>query len=301
MYRSATACPRFGGPTAARKFAVEMQWLVGGLFCLVALLSIALVFSTKAEVPASSGATQLTQPPEKAYASEEILVARQRIEERSPIQAEMLTTVRLPAEQVPLGALRAEDLSRVTGLYTTRLVSPESPITTDLLTSRAPQAELPIPAGYRAVTVPIDELSSNAFQVRPNQRVDLILTHPDTNGRPEVTPVVRMVKVLSIGNARDPREERIGARSATLLVTMDDALRVELAKKLGTLSLILAGSDEVPADQADANPCGESCLYRAKPVPLPPSPGKMCTTDPATHQPVCFELRDGHWQASALG
>ncbi len=293
--------PRFGGPSASRVYAVKVQWLMGSLIALIAVLISALVVFARAEPSRSEPGAAL--PPPAATRTVLVAASRERIEQNVALDAAMVSTIELDAAVVPPGTVVAADLPRVLGQYTTRMIPPAMPLTFDALSRSEPFRELPIPAGFRAVTVPIDELSSNGYQIRPDQRVDVILTHADSGGRPEVTPVVRMTKVLSIGNGTDPREKNVGARSATLLVTADDALRVELAKKIGTLSLVLAGLDEVPPDQQTSQPCNETCLFRRAPEEraLAPAPGRMCTTDLLTHRPVCFELRDRRWKVAAEG
>lgn len=301
--RNAYPLPRFAGPSASRVYAVQVRWIIGGLVTLIGLLLCGLIIAGKNDAGASpntEGATaQVPTTPEPLL----FLVTRERIEQGEQITPQMLTTLTLPANTLPVGVVLAQDLEKIAGQFATRMLAPSSPLTLDALSPTPPLHELPIPAGFRAVTVPIDELSSNSYQIRPNQRVDLIMYRNDSSGHPEVTPIVKMVKVLSIGNGTDPREQRVGARSATLLVTADDALRVELSKKVGTLSLVLAGADDVPGDNDSSVPCNESCLVRRgqEQAKLTPSPGKMRTTDPLTHLPVCFELRDGHWQLCPEG
>jgi pilus assembly protein CpaB len=121
--------------------------------------------------------------------------------------------------------------------------------------------------GMRAVSVPVDDASSNAGLIFPGDRVDLILTQTldmagDGPGSRRVSEtVLRDVRVIAMGRRLTGENGDEGAkaaqvRTATLETTPDDAEKVALTTDLGRLSLSLrslavqTGAAERPATAA---------------------------------------------------
>jgi pilus assembly protein CpaB len=124
--------------------------------------------------------------------------------------------------------------------------------------------------GMRAVSVPVDEASSNAGLIFPGDRVDLILSQSLGSGegrestRRVSETVLENVRVIAMGrNLRgDPAESSGPAvsqiRTTTLEVTPEGAEKVALVTELGKLSLSLrslARSDDGKA--ADGPPMAD--------------------------------------------
>jgi pilus assembly protein CpaB len=101
--------------------------------------------------------------------------------------------------------------------------------------------------GLRAVSVPVDEASSNAGLIFPGDHVDLILTQKlgeEGEAERQVSEtVLEDVRVLAMGRRlrSEEGEEASGgqARTATLEVTPAGAEKVALTTELGKLSLSL--------------------------------------------------------------
>lgn len=104
--------------------------------------------------------------------------------------------------------------------------------------------------GLRAISVPVDEASSNAGLVFPGDRVDLIVTQTldlagQSAGQRRVSETVLAdVRVIAMGRSLkaeggDGAAPAAQARTATLEATPADAEKVALAAELGKLSLSL--------------------------------------------------------------
>ncbi|HMR30459.1 MAG TPA: Flp pilus assembly protein CpaB [Geminicoccaceae bacterium] len=118
--------------------------------------------------------------------------------------------------------------------------------------------------GMRAVSVPVDEASSNAGLIFPGDRVDLILTQTiggddsqdgaKTAARRVSETVLSNVRVIAMGRKlrNETGEEAAAtdkARTTTLEVTGEGAEKVALVTELGKLSLSLrslARPDDAP-------------------------------------------------------
>jgi pilus assembly protein CpaB len=100
-----------------------------------------------------------------------------------------------------------------------------------------------IPAGYRAVSVPINDVSGVSGLVQPGSKVDVLFTRPGNMMEAITSTILQNVKVLAVGRSLfpnqvlDPKASKMPV--ATLLVTPEDAQKLELAKNEGKISLSL--------------------------------------------------------------
>ncbi|MGD9645117.1 MAG: Flp pilus assembly protein CpaB [Pirellulales bacterium] len=117
-----------------------------------------------------------------------------------------------------------------------------------------------LPPGYRAVTVSVDPNNALDGVLVPEAIVDISLTvrgdHPEVGGMSTLT-LLRRVKVLATNRDRYPTEERLnqGIRSVTVAVTPEQANKLILAQRFGSLSVTLRGAleDEQLAHVEDAD------------------------------------------------
>ncbi len=134
-------------------------------------------------------------------------------------------------------------------------VASNEPLTSFKLTSNGGADGIPstIEAGMRAIAVQISDTSGVAGLIQPNSRVDVLFTRPGSMTEAITAVILQNVKVLAIGNKvsmnqiLDPKASKMPV--ATLLVTPEDAQKLELAKNEGRISLTLRN----PLDQG-ANP-----------------------------------------------
>jgi pilus assembly protein CpaB len=100
-----------------------------------------------------------------------------------------------------------------------------------------------IDPGYRAVAVQITDQSGVAGLIQTNSRVDVLFTRPGTMLEASTSTILQNVKVLSVGRLTatgatvDPRAQR--SPVVTLVLTPEDAQKLELAKNEGKISLSL--------------------------------------------------------------
>lgn len=109
-----------------------------------------------------------------------------------------------------------------------------------------------ITPGYRAVSVQITDVSGVAGLIQPNSRVDVLFTRPGTMAEAATSTILQNVQVLSTGRMV-PQGQPVDTRTprspvVTLLLTPDDAQKLELAKNQGRISLSLRNPlDSLPA------------------------------------------------------
>ncbi|MCU1257373.1 MAG: hypothetical protein JWO80_258 [Bryobacterales bacterium] len=154
-----------------------------------------------------------------------------------------LKQVQLLEQDIPKYAIftEAEALRRVV-LYP---MSSNEPFTTLKLSNvDGPEGIMAtIPAGHRAVSVAITDVSGVSGLLQPGSRVDVLFTRPGSMAEAETATILQNVKVLAVGRliqanqVVDPKASKMPV--VTLIVTPEDAQKLELAKNQGRISLTL--------------------------------------------------------------
>lgn len=154
-----------------------------------------------------------------------------------------LKPVMVPQADVPKGAvlLDREALNRVL-LYP---VGANETLTLSKLSAATSAEGIPstIEAGYRAMAVTISDTSGVAGLLQPNSRVDVLFTRPGSMAEAITSTILQNVRVLAVGRITqvgqtvDPKAPKVPV--ATLVVTPEQAQKLELAKNQGKISLSL--------------------------------------------------------------
>ena len=188
-----------------------------------------------------------------------ILVASRAIRAGSLLKPEDVS-----ARAIPLGSRRPQE-SRDTGAMRRELIgamvrrslSPGEPLRRDELLRPGDHGFLAavLKPGMRAVTVGVDDITGTAGLIWPGDRVDLILTESINNpalpqGKSIVAETVLSdVRVIAIDQrliegaaAGEPARQ---AHTATLEVTEAEAQKVQVAVRLGRLSLAVRSAQTV--------------------------------------------------------
>jgi pilus assembly protein CpaB len=154
-----------------------------------------------------------------------------------------LKKVSLLTRDLPKGAIVTEKqaLNRV-ALYP---VSANEPLVNGSLSQLAGADGIPatIDPGYRAVSVTITDTSGVAGLIQPGAHVDVLFTRPGTMAEAITSTILQNVRVLAIGRSVQ-QNQVVDLKApkmpvATLVVTPEDAQKLELAKNEGRVSLSL--------------------------------------------------------------
>lgn len=155
-----------------------------------------------------------------------------------------------PRTSVPDGAIR--DIAETRGMFAKIDLQPGNPLLRPQLTREPELAVLPLTPGMRAVSIEVDATQGLEGHALPGTRHDLVLTYRESG---ELTSkiLVQNVKVLSYGGEWTPynqggrgpgRMRRTPSRTITLEVSPQDALKVETARGLGRLSLLMRAPED---------------------------------------------------------
>lgn len=159
------------------------------------------------------------------------------------IDAESLRLARWPSDALPEGVFC--NPRQVLGRFVrSPLLKNEPVVGSKLFIGRKTAGVLPllIPAGMRAVSVPVDEVSDIAGFVLPGTRVDVLVAINGGSGlnQPFSKMVLQDVQVLALAQEiQKHRDQPQLVKVVTLLVTPAEAERLALASREGTLRLAM--------------------------------------------------------------
>ena len=100
--------------------------------------------------------------------------------------------------------------------------------------------------GKRALTFPVDIVSSMSGLLRPGDHIDLLFT-VQSNNNPVTVPLLKDVNILATGDIIDDNgmlNEMGNYQTITLSVSPLDAAKITHAKEAGTLTVMLRSADK---------------------------------------------------------
>ena len=127
-----------------------------------------------------------------------------------------------------------------------------------------------IPEGYRAVSVPVNDVVAVAGWVRPGTRVDVLVTLNSVLNQQEPVTQIVLQNVQVLGNdrsiQRDAQGEAVPVSVVTVLVTPEQSERLAMAESDGRLQLALRNNMDI--DTLETPGTRTSQLLRARPAPV---------------------------------
>lgn len=188
-----------------------------------------------------------------------LVVAKTDLAGGSALTADSLAVREVPRTWAHSGAVRPEEFTRVQGERLGQpLRSGELLMWSQIQGRQVPTFSARVAAGRRAVTVPVDEISSISGLLEPGDRIDVYASLLRGGVRQSV-PVLTHVRVLATGQRSDDgagRSERKLYTTVTLDVDTQQARNLILARESGRITAMLRNPDDstpladVPADLA---------------------------------------------------
>lgn len=169
-----------------------------------------------------------------------VVVARQDLPMGTRLQTHMLEVVRWPAAAPIESPLQATEqaLDRVVNIQVLR----GEPLLHSKLAAAGEIGGLSavLREGQRAVTVKVNEIMGVAGFALPGNYVDVMVNTPDGQDHPVSKIVLERIKVLAAAQdvASTENKPRV-VNAVTLEVTPEQAEKIDLARSVGTLSLVL--------------------------------------------------------------
>lgn len=270
------------------KFPKPSIWLAAA-----ALLSGALAFYG-AQRYLSDSSAEVKRSFQERYAPRDVLVASRDLVAGRPLAAADFAKRSMPSAFIPGGAIPPSQLREVIGKPLLLPLRAGDPIVDTLIAGRNEAAlAARLREGARAVTVPVDEVSSQAGLVRPGDRVDLMLAEELEEGQQRcirVKPLLEAVTVLATGRVQGESAQGAEAMlrrgvdvssysTITLDVSPEQAQQLALALRVGELIPLLRGdADNTPMqlqERIDGRPgCLQPNQRRASGVAPAPRRGR---------------------------
>ena len=263
----------------------------------LSMLALALVIGLVAAAYAGRWAAQRSQ-----VAANKVVVAAVDIELGSRINPQMLTTVEWPAGSVPPGAFTtvAELQDRVVKVGILR----GDAILDRKLAPPGTKGGLSavITEGKRAMTVRVNDVVGVAGFALPGNYVDVMINAQQDRGRGDgpnqvSMTVLQQVLVLAVAQeaSRDDLKPKV-VSAVTLEVSPEQAEKLDLARSVGTLSLVLR--NQLDKEVAGTHGITRTELLGLKEVstraePKPPAPVRRVVRSapkPAPLQRDCVEV-----------
>ena len=192
-----------------------------------------------------------------------VLVAKQDIPQGALLDSAMLETVVVPNQHIPPQAVTS--LGSIVGTVVTAPIAKGEPITSAKLMRKQqrPTGSLAMatPMGKRAITIPVDNISSVGGMIKPGDYVDVLGRIPSPVQTPDgkmvtqeaVVPFIQHVLVLAVGQELGtPEAGRVQQRKKkeatspiiTLALSPQEASLIAFVQEQGKIRLILRS----PAD-----------------------------------------------------
>jgi pilus assembly protein CpaB len=252
-----------------------------------------------------------------ALATKKVVVAAKDIQLGSPLTEDMLKAVDWPSGSMPEGA--TSDVKQLEARVVKTTLQRGEAILESRLAPVGTKGGLSsiISNGKRAITVKVNEVIGVAGFALPGNLVDVMVNTKDEAEKPVSKIVLEQVLVLAVAQeaGRDETKPKV-VSAVTLELTPEQAERLDLARSVGNLSLVLrnqldkdsahtagvrkpdllrtaAAQNEKPIVRKPAVRGGHAT--RAKPTPSAPKPE---TPAPQATQKAKVELIKGMYKTS---
>jgi len=187
-----------------------------------------------------------------AGTSTRVVVATSDLQLGQPIQAAMLQEIAWPAGTAPVGAFQS--LKQLEGRVVRTSIFKGEPVLEPKLAPEGTKGGLGsvIQDGRRAITVKVNEVVGVAGFLMPGSYVDLLVNVRDDRGARDERDgsiskiVLERILVLAIAQEanRDETKPKV-VNAVTLEVTPEEAEKIDLARNIGTLSLVLRNEVDI--------------------------------------------------------
>jgi pilus assembly protein CpaB len=220
-----------------------------------------------------------------------LVIAALDIDSGVPLTEAMLKVVAWPSAALPPNAFK--DLKSLTGRVVRAPLFKGEPILEPKLAPQGSMGGLPaaIQHGKRALSIKVNEVVGVAGFTLPGSYVDVMVNTLDTKDKSVSKIVLQRIHVLAIAQEakRDDAKPKV-VNAVTLEVTPEEAEKLDLARSIGSLSLILRnpldkldqgttgsrredllGKEAVPAAIQKAEPMAPPEVVHSPPVPRRPA------------------------------
>ena len=288
----------------------RLSLIIGAVLAILAVFMVRVYLDQQRQAIRSQEEQKLAQVQDSQTA---ILVAKTDIAPGTPVDSSMFEVAVAPASQVPPQV--ATSFDQVLSKEVVAPIAKGEPIMLTKLSTamgkkmssatKAPSLSMTTPEGKRAITIPIDNISSVGGMVKPGDYVDVLcsLTIPEDSNkktkvrRENIVPLFQNVLVLAVGTELIEEAEQLAARYAaqqgqqkppspaagsgiiTLALSPQESNIIAFAQEQGKIRLILRSPGDIKIEKTDpAN--WESLLKLFMPASAAPKKVQEENTEP---------------------
>ena len=242
----------------------------------------------------SVNATAMERELSERFRNIEVIVAAKALQAGQKLLASDLAKRALPEAMTSAHSVSIEELEEVVGRQLLVAVAMGEPLSRAALANEEVRSlAARLRPGARAVTVRVDDVSSQAGLVRPGDRVDLLLAEERSDQGircVEVKPLIDAVVVLATGQAQGEADsgadelrradnyELSQYSTLTLDVMPAEAQQIAAALRIGELVPVLRGEGDLSASNLPAFSAGLPECDQAKVVQATKKPTDEATT-----------------------
>ena len=227
-----------------------------GMLCLSLLLGGVGVYVAKGVIDDKiQAANQSDAPPE---AMVDVVVPKAAMIRGQVVTPDALSIRSLPAQYVDTNTVRPDNFTIAVGQKLNfDIDAGKALLWANLEGGLTPTFSGKIPEGFRALTVPVDEINSISGFLQPKDNVDLLITYDgkEVGGKKSTRPFMQNLHVLATGVQtlidKTGRSKSGGYSTITVQVTPEEAKRIILARDVGKITAVLRHPDD-GAPMADA-------------------------------------------------
>lgn len=157
---------------------------------------------------------------------------------------------KVPVEWTHSGAITPEQFARADNAVLAYPAMKGEPVVwAQLENAREAAFSTRLVSGRRAVTVPVDEISSVSGMVEPNDRIDVVVSITRDNRNYTFT-LLQGITVLATGSQISPGDKESDGRprtftTITLDTTPEDAKRIIAAREIGRVTALLRAPNDI--------------------------------------------------------
>jgi pilus assembly protein CpaB len=236
----------FGGVNPVRQSRMKAL-IIAGLALVVLIMLMLLLVSGGKKAPTQQA---IVIQNDADVPMVDVLVPVKEITPGIPLDPAMFRKESRPKVGIDHRALK--DFEEIKAMYARTLIVSGQPILRDYITNVRPTSDVTasIPEGFRAVTIKVDSRTAVEGFARPGAKVDVVWATTQ-RGEPVVNVIVQNAKVLSLNNTTqsgdangNQQPQTAAPTTVTLLVSAEDAAKIQLASTTGSLSLQLRGDTD---------------------------------------------------------
>jgi len=188
---------------------------------------------------------------ERQYEKVVVVVPKQDLRPGTRLSTALVASRPVPKAFVHADAIRSENFELINNTTLIFPVNKGEPILSTHISNRSGSSlSKLIDDGKRALTFPVDIEASMTGMLKPNDRIDLIMTISDGSAK-KTMPLLSNVDVLATGERVDELSQvsDVGRfQTITLLVASEEAAKIIHAQDVSDLSVLLRS----PTDKANA-------------------------------------------------